>query len=75
MKLKNKLSIVASVALISTSLMASEAVTQEQLDEVWEVLDKVETKAFTDKLNWSADLRGRVDSCLLLLFLGSPILA
>jgi len=42
--------------------MASEAVTQEQLDEVWEVLDKVETKAFTDKLNWSADLRGRVDS-------------
>ncbi len=34
----------------------------EDTDELWEVIDKVETKAFTDKLNMSFELRGRMDN-------------
>jgi hypothetical protein len=30
-------------------------------ESIWEVLDEVETKAFSDKLNMSFDLRGRMD--------------
>ena len=62
MKMKNTLSIIAAAALMSSTLGAAEVATQADVDEIWEVLDKVETKAFTDKLNWSAEIRGRVDS-------------
>ena len=62
MKLKYTLSVIAALAIMQPSLMAEDQVTQDQIDELWEVLDKVETKAFTDKLNWSAEIRGRVDS-------------
>ncbi len=34
---------------------------EEKDAEVWDVLDKVETKTFSDKLNWSIDMRYRVD--------------
>ncbi len=62
MKLKYTLSAVTAAILAHTTLMAADTVSQADLDEVWEVLDKVETKAFSDKLNWSADLRGRMDN-------------
>jgi len=35
---------------------------QMENEELWTVLDKTETKAFSDKLNLSFDLRGRVDN-------------
>jgi len=56
------------VSLVTSSLILSGAYAQEQyatqaeLEEIWSVLDKVETKTFSDKLNLSFDLRGRVDN-------------
>jgi len=62
MKLKYTLSAITAAAIMSSTLVASDVATQADIDELWEVLDKVETKAFTDKLNWSAEIRGRMDN-------------
>ena len=56
-----------SIAVVTASLLqpvfASEKyVTQDEFDEALELLDKIETKVFSNKINWSIDLRGRVDN-------------
>ena len=63
---KTTLSLLA-IALLSTSPLFADS-TEDKIkqleadnDEQWDVLDKIETKAFTDKLNMSFELRGRMD--------------
>jgi len=48
----------AQVASMQKTIEAAEV----DREELWEVAEKTETQAFTDKLSWSADLDFRVDS-------------
>ncbi len=66
----NKLTLsILTIGLLSSSIYADntkeleDKITSLEADqeEIWEVLDAVETKAFTDKLNMSFELRGRMD--------------
>ncbi len=63
---KTTLSLLAIALLSSSSLLAAstdDKIKQLEADneEMWSVIEKVETKAFTDKLNMSFELRGRMD--------------
>lgn len=58
MKKKFLLSTVTALALLSNPLFADES---SDVDEIWEVLDKVETHAMRDNLQLNFELRTRVD--------------
>jgi len=63
---KTTLSTISISLLMASALTADTAKDIEALqadtEEIWEVVEKVETKTFTDKLNLSFDLRSRIDN-------------
>ena len=58
---------ILSIAIITASLLQpafaeEKYVTQDEFDEALDILDKIETKVLSNKIEWSVDLRGRVDN-------------
>lgn len=52
---------VMAASLLTVSLHASEADLQKQIDELTEIVEKVETKSLSDKIKFSPELNLRVD--------------